>query len=393
MRTFTPTSLARELEQVLGKRLPLVQVEAEVAQIHEPSSGHCYLQLRDRDATLSCVMWRSAWRGQRFRPEPGDRVVCRGRVGVFGGQSRYQLYVNIIEPAGVGKLARELQARRARLEAEGLLDPRRKRSLPVCPRWVGVATSITGAALQDFLRVSRHRYPAARVLVAGCTVQGERAAPSVLRAVELLLEDGRAEVIVVTRGGGSKMDLLPFWDEQLARFLAHVPVPVVSAVGHEIDTTLADLVADAVAPTPTAAAVQILPDGPALAQRVDQAEHLLCGAVHRLLGQARRRVAELAARNRDPRQRLAGVRSARADLLVRLHAATLRHVESKRREILAARARLDAVSPTAVLERGFAVVVGPTGVVTSVQETTAGDALRIHLIDGRLSASVTGVEE
>ncbi len=249
-RRFTPSSLAREVGRELGRRWPRVVVEGEVGQVHVPASGHCYFVLRDREATLSCVLWRGDLEVSPCRPEVGLRVEATGQLGLYGMQSRYQLYARVVRRAGEGERARKLARIRARLEAEGLLDPRRKRPLPPSPRVVGVATSLTGAALQDFLEVSRRRSPATRILVAPCTVQGPEAPSSVIRALELLVEDGRAEVLVITRGGGAREDLSAFDDEWLARWVARSPVPVLSAVGHQVDASIVDLVADAVAPTP-----------------------------------------------------------------------------------------------------------------------------------------------
>jgi exodeoxyribonuclease VII large subunit len=242
------------------------------------------------------------------------------------------------------------------LQADGLLDPRRKRPLPRVPRVVGLATSPTGAALQDFLKVSRGRFPAARVLLAGCTVQGPAAAASVLRAVDLLVEDGRAEVIVVTRGGGSKLDLMPFQDEQLARFLALCPVPVVSAVGHEIDTTIADLVADVVAPTPSAAALAVLPDRAAMMQRVDEAELRLTEAARRAIARSRLALERLSARCRHPTVRLAQGRERLARLEHRLGVGMGRALARASERHRSADLRLRGVDPLAVVQRGYALV-------------------------------------
>ena len=310
-RHYTVASLHRELDGALRDRYQSVVVEAEIAQINKPASGHAYLLLRDRDrfrgdAVLAGVVWRDDWRRLRYQPAMGDRVLCRGRIGLYPARGQVQIYVSAIAPAGKGAMAREIELRKQRLMADGLLDERRKRPLPPFPRVVGLATSPAGAAVRDFLEVARQRFPAAEILVGPCKVQGEHAAGSVTRALDMLIEHGRAEVIVVTRGGGSKEDLMPFQDEFLARAIAHCPVPVVSAVGHEIDTTIADLVADAVAPTPSAAAVLVLPDASAWLQRVDEAYVSLHKHARRALRTRRRDLAALQARLRHPQQRLAG---------------------------------------------------------------------------------------
>lgn len=410
MNRYTVSGLVREADLALRDRYPNVNVEGEVRQLTVSSAGHAYMVLTDGTASLRCVVWATTWKRIKHRPREGEKVLIRGGLSVYLQKGEFQLYVNDLRPAGLGALAAELEARKARLAADGLLDPRRKRALPLAPKVVGVATSLQGAALQDFLRVSGERYPATRILVAHCTVQGPLAPSEIMRAVELLLEDGRAEVIVVTRGGGSTEDLSAFQDEQLARFLANSPVPVVAAIGHEVDETIADLVADVSVPTPTAAAVRVLPDGAGLLQATFEAEMRLARALDRGLEQRRFRVEELRRRLRDPVARLSEVKrsamsaSRRADLAIRgrldraqrrvaeleprLARAAARALETRRARVVALEGRLLALSPRAVLERGYAVVRGPGGLLRSPAEVEAGDALVIELAGGVLGAQV-----
>jgi exodeoxyribonuclease VII large subunit len=412
MQPLTVSGLNAALNELLGLHFSAVLVQGELGQLQVPSSGHAYLTLRDEKGSLSAVCWRTNWRSLSYRPKAGEQIVCRGRIGVYSPQGRYQLYVTHIEPAGEGAWAKELAARKARLEAEGLLDPRRKRALPPFPKFVGVCTSLTGAALQDFLKVSRHRYPAARILVAGCLVQGQEAAAEILRAVELLVEDGRSEVIVLTRGGGSKTDLLAFQDEQLARYIAQVPVPVISAVGHEVDTTLCDLVADVVASTPSDAALLALPDGATLSQQVDDWLLALSSTTLRGLEDRRARLASGRARLRHPGERLAQVRARAEQLRERLELASqnqlsantmlagsvsgrlmpsLAHgLERKRERVSAAQGRLRALSPFAVLERGYAIVSGADGVIHRAEQTSAGQELAVQVYEGDFKVQVIG---
>ncbi len=417
MRRFTVLALNKELGSLIAARYAAIEVEGEIAQLQVPASGHAYFTLRDsadgarkQSSQLACVAWADTWRRLSVRPKQGDKVVCRGKLSVYEDRGVYQLYVNDIQPAGQGDLQRQIAERIARLSADGLLDPGRKRPLPSHPAVVGVATSLTGAALQDFLKVSRHRYPAARILVAGCLVQGDTAPASVIRALDLLEEEGSADVLVVTRGGGSKEDLLAFQDEQLARRIAACRVPVVSAVGHQVDTTIADLVADAVAPTPTAAAMLVLPDGPAMRQRVDETLLALDRAVARALRHRRERVDALTERLRHPRERIAEAQRRRVELRRRLDAAVARNLSSharalslvtprltpaarntltaSARRLAAAEGRLLALSPRAVLGRGYAIVRGPTGVVTDPAQVADGDALAVEVAHGTLDAVV-----
>ena len=299
-----------------------------------------------------------------------------------------QFYANDIAPVGTGALAREIEARKARLMADGLFDPRRKRSLPHSPRVVGVATSLTGAALQDFLKVSRERFPSSRILVSNCLVQGMEAPSSVIRAMELLIEDARSGVIVVTRGGGSKEDLLAFQDEALARFIASSPIPVVSAVGHQIDTTIADLVADVVAPTPSAAAMAVFPDGLAMARQVDDAIISLERAVCSHLQRRSERLALIRVRLRHPGDRLAESRERLRNYSDQLLRAVRRRVHDAAGALMGLEGRLNALSPLSVLDRGYAIVEGPTGVVRDPSALSAGDRLRVRVRHGALTARV-----
>lgn len=406
MRRYTVRQLCAEVNGVLSERYPLLEVEGEVTGRSVPASGHGYLTMTEGDTQLSVVFWRSTWSGLAWKPNVGDKVVIRGKMATF--RSQFQVVGSMVSPLGAGAWAAELARRRARLEAEGLLDPRRKRPLPAMPAFVGVATSLTGAALQDFLKVSRDRFPAARILVGPCVVQGTAAPASVQAAVELLIEDGRSSVIVVTRGGGSKDDLVAFHDEGLARFLAHAPVPIVSAVGHQIDTTLCDLVADCVAATPSEAAVLTLPDAGALAQRVDGLSIALEAALRSRIARTRLAVDGASRRLRHPSERLALVRRRAHDASERLAASmgrrldagrlrlaplsqrledrVVRYLERARARIVRLEERAGALSPTAVMARGFAVVMGEHGVVTDADGVAVGARLRIRVARGTVHA-------
>jgi exodeoxyribonuclease VII large subunit len=393
MRRYTVPALDAELDELLRSRFDTILVEGEVAQVQTPVSGHAYIKLRDRgpgdtDCVLDAIVFRGDWANFRYRPQAGERVVCRGRLGMYAARGAVQLYVSAIAPAGEGELARQIAARKARLLAEGLLDPRRKRPLPTHPRFVGIATSTSGAALQDFLAVSRRRFPATRILVAGCAVQGTDAPSSVIRAVELLIEDGRSQIVVVARGGGSKEDLLPFQDEQLARFLATCPVPVVTAVGHQIDTTLVDLVADRAEPTPSAAAAAVLPDRGPLTREVDRRADTLAAAVARQLTSRRRTLLDLEDRLRHPADRIRRARQELTELEPRLAAVVARRLADEGFRTRAMEARLHALSPLGVLDRGYAIVAGPHGVVRKPEDVAPGDPIEVRTVGGTIAARV-----
>lgn len=387
MRVWTVKTLSHELTKTFDRFWPKILIEGEIGQLNTPRSGHCYFQLREGDAVLGGVVWRSDWERARYRPKVGDRVQCRGRVGLFGG--RVQIYTHTMEPAGDGWLAKQIKERTERLRRDGLLAPERKRPLPPFPRIVGVATSADGAAIADFLRVSAERYPATRIVIAPCKVQGPQAPASVIRALDLLEAYGRCDVVVVTRGGGSKEDLLAFMDEALARRIAAMPVPVVSAVGHAIDTTLSDLVADVVVATPTAAAVEVLPDGYALSARTDAASARLDRAMSRLLRRRREHLAGLAARVRHPSAQLARTRLHLERLQARLERSVQQDLRTRRDRLRAAEHQLGALSPLQVLGRGYALVRTADGdVVRSVGNVASGQALTVRVGDGEIPVSV-----
>lgn len=389
MRRFTVKSLNEDIDSTLASKYATIIVEGEIGELKTPNSGHCYMTLRERDAALGAVAWRSVWQSASYKPKVGDRVLLRGKVRVYVPRGIYQFYIHEIQPAGAGALAKEIEARKARLMADGLLDPRRKRPLPVFPKFVGVVTSLTGAALQDFLKVSGERFPGSRILVAGSLVQGETAPASILRAMDLIAEDGRSEVLVLTRGGGAKEHLMAFQDEFLARAIADFPIPVVSAVGHQVDTTISDLVADQVAPTPSAAAMLVFPDGPGLSQRIDESQWALEAAMQRWVRTQKRQLTHLQARLRHPGQTVQEVRKRAQELTRRLEEAWRFRVEAPRRaRVKQLEMRLDALSPQQVLGRGYAIVRSGSSVVTTRDSVSEGDAIAVQVSDGLFGAIV-----
>lgn len=432
MQRYTVSGLVRALQQLFDAQFPEVWVEGEVVRISSPSSGHRYFDLRHEDAVLPAVVWKSQWASLTYRPKDGERVICKAKLGIYGPQGRTQLYVTRIEAVGQGDWAAEVKRRKLRLFEDGLLDPARKRPLPAFPRVVGVATSVTGAALQDFLVVSGRRYPAAKIVVANCLVQGEKAEQSMIEALDALVRHGQAEVIVLTRGGGSEKDLAAFQSELLCRAIAASRVPVLSAVGHQVDVSLVDLVADVSAPTPSAAAERLFPDAPALRQTLDGRAIAMDRAMDRALLRRRQAVEGLAGRLRTPEERIRADRARVDDLWARLHAAVVirsrisrTRVEgglarldagivrnlalsgrsSERMEqrlqsawkpqLPAARARLgvavgqlEALSPLGVLSRGYAIVKGPQGLIRDADDAPVGTHLHLRLARGRLLAEV-----
>ena len=435
-RPWSVGELTRALRNAVEPKFRDVWVAGEIANLKVLPSGHVYFSLKDDEATLGAVLWASQARKARFRLQEGQEVLARGFVEIYPPHGKYQLVVQEVEPRGAGAMAVLLQQIKERLQGDGLLDPARKRALPFLPRRVGVATSPTGAALRDFLRVVHGRFPSLPVLVAPCRVQGEGAASTVISAVRALCRAG-VDVVVVTRGGGSQEELAAFNDERLARAIAACPVPVVSAVGHEVDVTVSDLVADVRAATPTHAAQLVAPVRDELVARVASLRARGERAIAAAVDSRRREVRALRAELSDPAHLLSRARHALDDLLHRAAAAALaprrrdREVldrlrtrlsrqEPRRRvrEVLARmdaanrrlgawqaayfrreglrlerlRSRLEPANVAKLLRRGFALVLKNGHLVTDSGQIAIDDAVRIALALGWLDARITAAD-
>jgi len=373
-------------------RLFDVWVEGEISNFTRASSGHLYFTLKDDRSELRCVMWRAQAARLAFEPQHGDAVIAHGSVTVYEARGQYQLQCDALQIAGVGDLNRQFELLKARLDAEGLFDPARKRPLPPFPRRIGVVTSPTTAAFQDILNVLSRRYPLAEIILSPTLVQGKEAPPQIVAALRRLNEHSAADVILLARGGGSLEDLWCFNDEEVVRAVVASRIPVVTGVGHEIDFTLVDFAADVRAPTPSAAAEVIAPDGPALRATVEAWSGRLAGQMAALLADHRAALGEQA-RLLDRLSPAVRVRNARQqvdDLLGRA-SARLRLDLERRRERLTAQVRaLDSASPLRLLQRGYAIVTRTEdgARVTSVQHAAEDTSITITLHDGQLAATV-----
>ncbi|GAB6876012.1 exodeoxyribonuclease VII large subunit [Thermaerobacter litoralis] len=390
---LTVSELTARIRQRLetDPRLREVWVRGEVNSFKRHSSGHLYFTLQDEGAALRCVMFRSAVRSLRFTPEDGMEVLALGRIGVYEPAGNYQLYVEALEPAGLGALYLALEQRRQRLAREGLFDPARKRPLPAWPRCVGVVTSADGAALRDILKVALRRNPRLAVVVAPVPVQGDGAAEAIAQAIARFNRWGGADVLIVGRGGGAREDLWAFNEEVVVRAVAASAIPVVSAVGHEVDVTLCDLAADVRAPTPSAAAELVVPERGPMERRLGDLRGRLEAAVRRRLERARRRLDELAGRPglRHPAQRVEAWRQRLAHLHQALARAAAWRVQGERRRLAAAAGRLEALSPLGVLGRGYSVTRTLDGrIVSDATQVAPGERVEILLARGRLEAEV-----
>ena len=366
-------------------------VEGEVSNLSTPSSGHLYFTLMDQEATLRCVMWRSQVARQRRLPSAGDHMEVHGRLGIYEAAGQYQLYADLIRPAGQGELYQAFLDLKAQLQEEGLFDPERKRPLPPFPRRIGIVTSPTGAALQDALDVLARRFPMAEVLLAETPVQGAEAPAGVIRGLERLQAEGDVDVILVIRGGGSLEDLAAFNDEAVARAIGTAEVPIVTGVGHETDFTIADFVADARAPTPSAAAEIVSPDQAELALSLAALEARLAGAFKDDLGDRRWRQGQLQRRLRrvSPRAQLENARQRVDDLQRRAHSQIHQILQLAQSQLQGVQATLRVVGPPSVLSRGYALVRNQAGdLIRSADQLGMGDLISIRLSKGKAQARV-----
>src|SRR6187399_2990718 len=285
-RPLTVSELTAGIRELLEGMFASVAVEGEISNCRHWSSGHLYFTLKDDRAQVRAVMFRTTVRALKFKPEDGMRVIARGRLGVYDAKGEYQIVCDALEPHGLGALQAAFEQLKRRLEAEGLFDAARKRPLPTLPRRIGVITSLDGAAIRDILRVLVSRHANARVVLRAARVQGEGAAEDLVRALRAIVKVPEIDVVIIGRGGGSAEDLWAFNDEALARAIAASPVPVISAVGHEVDFTIADFVADLRAATPSNAAELVVDRADNFRARIDRAERRLQAAMD--LGVARR---------------------------------------------------------------------------------------------------------
>jgi exodeoxyribonuclease VII large subunit len=440
-RVLTVSALSAQLAAVMEERFPAVWIEGEISNFKVYGSGHAYFTLKDEGAQLRCVLFRTRARRVRFEPKDGLHVMGFGAVEVYAQRGEYQLVVELLEPRGLGALQLAFEQLKERLAAEGLFSPTRKRPLPRFPRKIGIVTSPSGAALRDMLRVISRRFGEVHIVLAPARVQGEGAAAEVAQGVRELNALGDVDVIIVGRGGGSLEDLWAFNDEMLARTIAASKIPVISAVGHEVDFTIADFVADVRAATPSNAAELVVKEKRAVVESLADLRVRLRRAMARMMAGQRDRLERTRGRRvltdpgrplRDLERRLDDARArlrqaalgavARGEHRVELAGRGLRALSPVARtlngrraltdlhgrlgrgveqaivraghQLGAAAGRLDSLSPLAVLGRGYSLTRTPTGrIVRSWREVTAGDAVRVLLHEGSLDCRIDATRE
>jgi exodeoxyribonuclease VII large subunit len=436
-RIYTLRELSDGIRASLEARFTNIWIAGEISGCRLAPSGHCYFTLKDADAQIKCVCWRLSWLRLKFKPKDGIEVLVRGRIDIYEQRSEYQFVVETIEPRGHGALQLAFEQLRDRLRAEGLFDDARKRPLPRFPRRIGIVTSPQGAVIRDFLQVLSKRFPGLHVRLFPAQVQGLAAVEEVCRGVACLAGGGWAQVIVIARGGGSLEDLWTFNEEAVARAIAASPIPVVSAIGHETDFTIADLVADLRAPTPSAAAAMIICEQREVFDRIagretrlaevmryrlamlhrrlhDQTVVHASASLHRAIARRMQRVDEntarlaaasralLAARERrrrqleqrlrlfDLRPRLARSRDRLNSLTHRAESLTRGGLSQARRRLDTAEAKLSQLNPRLVLGRGYAIVLDDSGaIVRNASGARSGDAVKLMFAEDAVRARIT----
>lgn len=368
-----------------------ILVQGEISNWTKATSGHCYFTLKDTFSEIRCVMWRSAAQLLTTLPRNGDAVVVTGNVSVYVERGQYQLYADLIQPVGVGVLFQRFEALKQRLSAEGLFDEAKKKPIPPFPKRIGIVTSPTTAALQDILNVLRRRQPLSEVILSPTAVQGYDAAEGIVRALARLEQVG-VDVIIVARGGGSIEDLWCFNEEIVARAMAQCPTPIISGVGHEIDFTIADFVADRRAPTPSAAAEVAVPDIRELRDHVEECREALDIAIDGALAifrdqqaQQERRLTRLA-----PTQRIRAAHQRVDEWESRLQRRTAALLQLHTSHLAGVEGRLANLNPAATLARGYAIVTDSASgqIVASAAGVASGTEVEIQFSDGRVGATI-----
>lgn len=391
--TWSVIDLTRFLRELLEGE-PLLQdlwVKGEASNVARPASGHIFFSLKDREASLRCVIWRSAAARLQVLPREGEALEVHGSLGIYEAGGNYQLYVDRVRQAGEGALFQAFLELKARLEAEGLFAPERKREIPGWPRKIGIVTSASGAALQDMLNTLRRRYPLAEVILSPSLVQGEGAPLALVQALERLNRLVQPDVILLARGGGSIEDLWAFNDEGLARAVAASAAPVITGIGHETDFTIADFVADLRAPTPTAAAVLATPDKTELSAALADERRTLDRLIIDRLGreQSGLRVLDSQLRLHSPAHRVRSELQRLDEFALRLAQSAQHQMKLRRTRLSGLQQKLAALNPQAVLQRGYAVVTGQDGrIIRKISQAKNGDQILVQVSDGKFGAQV-----
>ena len=395
--TLTVGELNRYVKMLMDNDalLSAVSVQGEISNLKYHSSGHLYFTLKDGEAEIAAVMFRSSAMNLKMTAKDGMQVIAFGRVSVYEKSGRAQLYVSAMLDNGIGALQLEYERLKKQLEAEGLFDEKRKRPIPRLPKCIGIITSPTGAAVRDMINVTGRRWPSAKILLYPSLVQGEQAPASLCMGLDVLNASGECDVIIIGRGGGSIEDLWAFNDERVVRRVASSETPIISAVGHETDFTLCDFAADLRAPTPSAAAELAVPDRDEMQIRLDELFARIDNATSRVISLKRESFANMASRLElfSPKGRLAMEKKDLEQKRRALEQGIERVLQKKQDSLALASAKLAAINPLAVLGRGYSYSQINGTVVSSVKQINKGDKIDIRFVDGSAVAEIISVNE
>ncbi len=388
-KVVSVSQLTASIKGLLEGGIGSVVVRGEISNWKPASSGHIYFSLKDQEANISAALFRgSASKLKNMAIRDGVEVICRGRISVYAPRGTYQIIVETIEPVGAGSLQAAFEALKKKLFAEGLFDAARKRALPAMPSRIVVITSPTGAAIRDVLSVLKRRNAGVKVLLIPALVQGAEAHLDLIRALKQANEFSLGDVILLTRGGGSLEDLWCFNNEELAREIFRSEIPVVSAVGHEVDFTIADFVADLRAPTPSAAAEILVRESQALLESVQENRQRLIRGFRAQLQSHRLELTKIQSRLKNPRDRINELRLRFDDWSERLAGAMASSMERRRQRLVRLEDSLQALSPLQVLGRGYAIPFVGNKIIKSVKDVKSGSALSLRVSDGSINATV-----
>lgn len=391
--TWSVTDLTRYLRDLLESdgTLQDIWVEGEVSNLSRPASGHLYFTLKDSGAALRCVMWRNAVMRQIHLPENGEAIEVHGSLSIYEASGNYQLYADLIRPAGEGQLYQEFLRLKAKLEAEGLFDPQRKSAIPSWPQTIGIVTSPTGAALRDMLNTIKRRYPPVKVVLSPTPVQGDEAPGGIISALEALNQLVKPDVILLARGGGSIEDLWAFNDEHVAQAIFASQAPIITGIGHETDFTIADFAADLRAPTPTAAAELATPNQVDLQASLREMRRNIHNTMENFLLLQRRQLERQQNRLllRTPMGRVHRDQQHLDELNFRACTALTHTIEINRTRLTGLEMHLNSLNPQAILERGYSIVTQVDGsLVHSIKQVQPDDNLQVQVSDGEFMVRV-----
>ncbi len=395
VKIYTVFELTQEIKSTLEQTFPALWVEGEISNLSTPSSGHVYFTLKDESAQIRCVLWRNIAEYLPFQIEDGQHVVILARLSVYEKQGQYQLYVEDLHPVGIGKLELAFQQLKEKLYKEGLFDEQHKQPIPKFPQRIGIVTSPTGAAIRDIVKIARRRFPAIELILRPVRVQGEGAAEEIVQAIREFNQFKEVDLLIVGRGGGSLEDLWAFNEEKLARAIFASRIPIVSAVGHEIDFTIADFVADLRAPTPSAAVEMILPDRRELAREIRNLSRRLVSAQHGLIDSYRQRLNSVLTSYgmKRPVDVLIQNRQRLDELIRQISIAVANLLQHAQQKFSTSVGRLNALSPLAVLERGYSVCykLPEKKIIKIASSLKVKDNLEVLLWKGKVHSQVQAI--